>query len=147
MKRFEPSPTIAFKPNVSGVFARLYVLNHFSAIKFGVFWLTHGSEKEQIFKENMIGIRWTKLIAGVSLNRGGVLSNTFYCSPKPCQINKGGNKLSKTKTNIISGTAGGRKFQKTKHIEPIEMERLWFDVTHLFEELLLAFDWLPDQPN
>ena len=49
--------------------------------------------------------------------------------------------------NIISGTAGGRKFQKRKHIEPIEMERLWFDVTHLFEELLLAFDWLPDQPN
>ena len=43
-------------------------------------------------------------------------------------------------TNIISGTAGGRKFQKRKHIEPIEMERLWFDVTHLFEELLLAFD-------
>ena len=42
--------------------------------------------------------------------------------------------------NIISGTAGGRKFQKRKHIEPIEMERLWFDVTHLFEELLLAFD-------
>ena len=49
--------------------------------------------------------------------------------------------------NIISGTAGGRKFQKRKHIEPIEMERLWFDVTHLFEELLLAFAWLPDQPN
>ena len=43
-------------------------------------------------------------------------------------------------SNIISGTAGGRKFQKRKHIEPIEMERLWFDVTHLFEELLLAFD-------
>ena len=49
--------------------------------------------------------------------------------------------------NIISGTAGGRKFQKKKHIEPIEMKRLWFDVTHLFEELLLSFDWLPDRPN
>ena len=45
-----------------------------------------------------------------------------------------------TCNNIISGTAGGRKFQKRKHIEPIEMERFWFDVTHLFEELLLAFD-------
>ena len=45
-----------------------------------------------------------------------------------------------SRLNIISGTAGGRKFQKRKHIEPIEMERLWFDVTHLFEELLLAFD-------
>ena len=38
--------------------------------------------------------------------------------------------------NIISGTAGGRKFRKKKHIEPIEMKRLWFDVTHLFEEVL-----------
>ena len=37
---------------------------------------------------------------------------------------------------VISGTAGGRKFRKKKHIEPIEMKRLWFDVTYLFEELL-----------
>ena len=42
--------------------------------------------------------------------------------------------------NIISGKAGGRKFQNRKHIEPIEMVCLSFDVTHLFEELLLAFD-------
>ena len=49
-------------------------------------------------------------------------------------------------SNIISGTAGGRKFRK-KNIEPIEMKRLWFDVTYLFEELLNAFDWLPNQAN
>ena len=36
--------------------------------------------------------------------------------------------------NIISGTAGGRKFQKKKYIEPIETKCLWMDVTHLFEE-------------
>ena len=41
--------------------------------------------------------------------------------------------------NIILAEPGG-KFQKKKHIEPIEMKRLWFDVTHLFEEFLLAFD-------
>ena len=28
---------------------------------------------------------------------------------------------------------------KGKNIEPIEMKRLWFDVTHLVEELLNAF--------
>ena len=49
---------------------------------------------------------------------------------------------------VISGTAGGRKFRKKKrYIEPIEMKRLWFDVTQLSEELLHAFDWLPNQPN
>ena len=40
---------------------------------------------------------------------------------------------------VISGTAGGRKFRKKKTcrvIEPIQMKRLWFDLTHLFEELL-----------
>ena len=42
--------------------------------------------------------------------------------------------------NIISGTAGGRKFQKKNYTEPIEMKRLWFDVTHLIEKLLNAFD-------
>ena len=41
--------------------------------------------------------------------------------------------------NIISGTAGGRTFRKKK-IEPIEIKRLWFDVTYRFEEFLNAFD-------
>ena len=50
------------------------------------------------------------------------------------------------RTNIISGTARGRKFQKKKHREPIEMKCLWFDVTQLLEELYHAFDWLPDHP-
>ena len=40
--------------------------------------------------------------------------------------------------NIISGTAGGRKFQKKKHIEPIEIKCLRFAVMHLFEELFSA---------
>ena len=42
---------------------------------------------------------------------------------------------------------GGGSFKKEKHIEPIEMKRLWFDVTHFLEELLNAFDWLPHQSN
>ena len=41
----------------------------------------------------------------------------------------------------------GAEVSKEKNIEPIEKKRLWFDVTHLFEELLNAFDWLPNQPN
>ena len=34
----------------------------------------------------------------------------------------------------------GAEVSKEKNIEPIEMKRLWFDVTHLFEELLNAFE-------
>ena len=41
----------------------------------------------------------------------------------------------------------GAEVSKEKNIEPLKMKRLWFDVTHLFEEILNAFDWLPNQPN
>ena len=34
----------------------------------------------------------------------------------------------------------GAEVSKEKNIEPIETKRLLFDVTHLFEELLNAFD-------
>ena len=43
-------------------------------------------------------------------------------------------------TNIISAEPVAEVSKEKTYIEPIEMERLWFDVTHLFEELLLAFD-------
>ena len=46
---------------------------------------------------------------------------------------------SKLRFNIIFGTAAGeRKFQKIKTYSAYRMNRLWFDVTHLFEELLNA---------
>ena len=42
-----------------------------------------------------------------------------------------------------SAQPGGQEVSK----ERIEKKRLWFDVTQLSEELLNAFDWLPNQPN
>ena len=75
-----------------------------------------------------------------AMSKGNSFARCHYIFPAKVSL---GNPLH----NIISGTAGGRKFQKEKHIEPIEMKRLWFDVTHLFEELLLASDWLPNQLN
>ena len=54
------------------------------------------------------------------------------------------------KYNIICGCAaqpGGGSFEKKKTYRAYRNEVLVFDVTHLFEEPLLAFDWLPDQPN
>ena len=37
--------------------------------------------------------------------------------------------------------------KRRKHIEPAEMKCVWFDVMHLFQEFLNAFDWLPNRPN
>ena len=42
-------------------------------------------------------------------------------------------------TSNLRHSRGGGSFER-KDIEPIEMKRLWFDVTHPFEELLNAFD-------
>ena len=42
--------------------------------------------------------------------------------------------------NIISAEPGAEVSKEKKHIEPIEMKRLWFDVTQLLEELHHAFD-------
>ena len=60
-------------------------------------------------------------LRSVEIHRTGVLASNYIVD-----------------NNIISGTAGGRKSGRTKHTEPIEMKRLWLDVTHLFEELLNA---------
>ena len=48
-------------------------------------------------------------------------------------------------TSSPAGPEGG-SFERKIHIEPIEIKRLWFDVTHLFEELFLAF-WLTARPT